>query len=392
MANRRALCLGLCLLVAAPVLALTPCATLVVPAAARGAGVGTSLWQMDLYLINSGTRSARAELSWLERNTDNRNVSPVVVTVPAGQTVVLTDVIHQRFGLDEAGGAIRIEADVPIAATSRIYNLQSGVTFGQGFDGLTTADATTACLQTVVGGLQQDAGTRSNLFGVAGEAGASFTVEARTPAGAALGNASLTSPPWGAVYVPLANLVAADAGPVMAVISVTSGSAWFAGSRIDQASGDPFTLAAVVPDPSLLDLTELTGTYVGIWGFDDGDVSGTAMMFIAVAESTGAGSITVDFDGPLLHGIDPGPATVSGPLGPGSGSFHGMSPEFGTIGSEVDAHGHATWIAAGGSVPEILSIEATGVVTMAQVLMSFNVTLANGLGELRGGLALVRLE
>ena len=393
MSTRLAACIGLCLLVAAPTLALTPCTTLVVPAAARGPGAGTSMWQMDLYLINNGTSAARAELYWLERDTDNRGVSPVTITVPAGQTVVLTDVIRSRFNRDAAGGAIRIESDAPIAATSRIYNLQGGVTFGQGFDGLSTADATTACSQAaVVGGLRQDSGSRSNLFAVAGEAGASFRVEARTPSGAALGSASFTTPPWGAVYIPLANVAGANAGPIMTVISVDSGAAWLAGSRIDEASGDPFTLAAVVPDPSLLDLTELSGTYVGIWGLDDEDVSGTAMMFIAVAEATGTASMMLDFSGPLLNGIDPGPATVSGPLGPGSGTFYGLSPEFGSMGSTVDAHGQLDWTATGGSVPSILTIDATGFITMDQVLMSFTITLADGVSVLRGGMALVRLE
>ena len=52
------------------------------------------------------------------------------------------------------------------------------------------------------------------------------------------------------------------------------------------------------------------------------DLGGTATMFIAVAASEGTAAIVLDFDGPLLDGVDPGPATVSGPLGPGSATFH----------------------------------------------------------------------
>jgi hypothetical protein len=385
------ICLGLCL-AAASAIALTPCHTLVVPAAARGAGVGSSVWQMDLYLINSGARDADAELYWLERDADNRNATPVEITVPAGETVVLADVILERFGRQSGGGAIRIESDHPIAATSRIYNLQSGVTFGQGFDGLTTADATTACCTTVIGGLQQDAGTRSNVFAVAGEPGASFRIDALTPAGATLGSATFTAPPWGAVYVPLSSVADTADGPVMTSIWLDSGHAWFAGSRIDQASGDPFTVAAVVPDPSLLDLTRLSGGYAGTWRIEALGLSGTATMVVAVVPSEGTAAIVLDFDGPLLNGVDPGPATVSGPLGPGSATFYGVSPEFGSIGSELDAHGHVTWTAAGGSDPGILMVEASGMIAHDQVLMSFIVTLAPPLGELRGELDLVPME
>jgi hypothetical protein len=384
-------CLGLCLS-ATITIALTPCHTLVVPAAARGPGIGSSIWQMDLYLINSGTGSARVELFWLERDADNSNATPITVTVPAGQTVVLADVILALFGRESAGGAIRIESDRPIAATSRIYNLQSGVTYGQGFDGLTTGDAITACCTTVIGGLRQDNGSRSNVFAVAGEAGAAFRIDALTPAGVTLGSTNITAPPWGAVYVPLTSVATSADGPLMTSIWLDSGHAWFAGSRIDQASGDPFTLAAVAPDPSLLDLTELSGGYTGTWRIETLGLGGAATMAIAVASSQGSATIVLDFDGPLLNGVDPGPAAVSGPLGPGSGTFYGVSPEFGTIGAEVDAHGHVTWTAAGGSDPGILTVEASGIIAHDQVLMSFVVTLVPPLGELRGELDLVPME
>jgi len=385
-------CLSL-LLLAAPILALTPCTTLVVPAAARGAGAGTSVWQMDLYLVNTGNRDAKVELYWLERNTDNSSVVPVTLTVLAGQTVVLEDVIRERFGRESGGGAIRIESDFPIAATSRIYNLQGGVTFGQGFDGLSTAAATTACMKTVVSGLRQDAGSRSNLFAVAGQAGTTFTVEARSSAGLTLGSASFTAPRWGAVYIPLANLAGANSGPLMTVISVNSGSAWFAGSRIDEGSGDPFTLAAIVPDESLTLLMDLSGTYFGYWGLETGDeVDGDAMMVVAVDENTGTASITLDFIGPLLDGVDPAPVTVAGPIGPGSGSFHGVSAEFGMVTSTIDAHGHATWTATGLADPDLQKVEATGIITADQVLMSWAITWSGQQGVSWGGMALVRQE
>lgn len=383
--------LGL-LLAAAPAIALTPCRTLVVPAAARGTGVGTSVWRMDLYLINSSPSTAHAELFWLERDTDNRGAAPAAVTVPAGQTVVLADVIRELFGRESGGGAIRIESDHPIAATSRIYNLQAGETFGQGFDGLTTGDAITACCTTVIGGLRQDAATRSNVFSVAGEAGASFRIDALTPAGAVLGSATFSAPPWSAVYVPLSGVTTAVDGPVMTSISLDSGHAWFVGSRIDQTSGDPVTLEAVVPDPSLLDLTGLSGSYAGTWRIPELDLDGTATLIFVVAESEGTATIVIDFDGPLLNGVDPGPAAMSGPLGPGSATFHGLSPELGSIGCELDAHGHLSWTAGGGADPDILTVEASGMITRDQALMSFVVTQAPPLGELRGDLDFVSME
>jgi len=383
--------IALCVVNPAP--ALTPFTTLVVPAAARGAGAGTSMWQMNLYLINFGTKNANVELYWLERNTDNSDATPVTVTVPAGQTLVLADVIRDTFGLEAGGGAIRIESDVPIAATSRIYNLQEQKIYGQGFAGLTTAEAVTACYDTVIGGLRQDASARSNLFAVAGPAGAAFTVNARAPTGLALGSPQdYAADPWSALYIPLGSVAGASAGQMVTAISVTSGAAWFAGSRINEVSGDPLTLAAVTPDSSLQDLYALGGTYAGNWimqGTSEG-VDGTAVLIVTIDKASGIGSIMIDFAGPLVNGVDPGPLTVSGPLGPGGGSFHGVSPEFGSVGSTVDAHGALSWAAAGSSDPDVISIEAAGFVTWEQIIMSFRVTLAGELPPLAGGLALSR--
>jgi len=189
----------------------------------------------------------------------------------------------------------------------------------------------------------------------------------------------------------LTDIVAGNPGDLMVVAEVTAGAAWFAGSRIDQASGDPFTLAAVVPDPSLLHLADLAGNYFGVWGqgsFDE--VSGDAEMTITVDEGAGTASVTLDFDGPMLHGLDPGPLTVTGPLGPGSGHLTGSSTDFGTVTLTVDAHGKLEWTATEVPDPEVEHIISKGFITQEQMIASFNVELTGSLGNIWGGMALVR--
>ncbi len=389
MLRRVALFAALVALTAAASAALTPGTLVVVPAAARGAGAGTSVWQMDLVLINDGSASATVRLTWLERNTDNTGAAPVTVTVPAGQTLVIEDVIGTRLGRQSGAGAILVTSNRPVAATSRIYNLQSGVTFGQGFDGLSAAAAVAAGAGTTIAGLRQDAGSRSNVFAVAGPNGASFTLTGRTPAGSGLGSRTVTVPPWGAFFTSLTDFVSGSPGDVTVAAAVTAGDAWFAGSRIDEVSGDPFTLAGVIADPTLVATGEAAGTYLGSWFNQTFFSSGPATGTVTVDTATGATSVTVDLGGNVLGGSDPPAEVYSFTVGPGGGSFETTSPVFGTTTTTIDARGRFSSDAPNVPAAGIDRFTSSGVFAADQILAGYTVFFTGG-GTAEGMIRLVK--
>ncbi len=263
-------------LAAGSVLALNPGAELFVPAAARGAGTGGSVWMTDLYLFNPGTVSVTADISWLARNTDNSGATPVSFTVAPGQTLVLEDVILDTFGIESGGGAFRIAATGELVANSRIYNTAGGATFGQGFEGVPATAALGAGDATDIVGLAQNGTFHTNLFAVnTGSSEAGVTFELLDTAGNPMASKGYTLPPMAALYLPITDLGAGsfDQGTVHA--EVTSGAVIVVGSKVDDGSGDPTTLEA--------------------WWRGGGGLDGS--YFLAIYDSLGyatGGSLTVE--------------------------------------------------------------------------------------------------
>lgn len=236
---------------AVPALALNPGTDVLVPAAARGAGLASSTWLTDLYILNPGAESVSVTLYWFVRNQPNLSPTSETFTVLAGETLVLADVIQQTFGLDSGNGAFRVVADGEVVVNSRIYNLQGAVTFGQGFAGVPRAAAVAAGGSTDVVGLAQNASFRTNLVLIdASGAGSTVSLSLRTPAGTELAAGSFTIGAFEPRLFPVTTLDASltfDEGTLHA--EVTNGAAIVVASKVDndQATGDPTTLEAWSP-------------------------------------------------------------------------------------------------------------------------------------------------
>jgi hypothetical protein len=104
---------------------------LVIPAAANTSGVGTSRWQTDLDMLNIGASDALVELSLLRANQANPTPETEQVTVPAGGTTRVTNVLGSLFSAGNAALGVRFlggSADV----NARFYNTASacGGTYG----------------------------------------------------------------------------------------------------------------------------------------------------------------------------------------------------------------------------------------------------------------------
>lgn len=382
-----------CLMLAAgSVAALNPSTEIVVPAGARGDGAGGSVWQMDLFVLNPGSSPATAMVHWLERDQDNSAASPFTVDLPPGRQAVLVDVIGDRVGLASGGGAFRIVSDQPIVATSRIYNLQGGSTFGQGFEGLSgdqmarAADGTTAW----IAGLQQSPSSRSNLFAVAGPSGADFSLVARGSGGAELGSASFSVPPWGAFFTSLQPIVGSNAGDVAAELTVTSGGAWFAGSRIDESTGDPFTLAAAVIQGPTFDAGAYAGSYSGSWQNTTFGSSGAASMEISVDSNAQTVAMMIDMDGSVFGSSDPPAETFTGTYDANGFTVTGSSATFGEVEVTIGADGAISGAGTDIPNPGIAGAEFSGTATPEEFSMNYLIQFSGGGGTAEGVITMLR--
>jgi hypothetical protein len=110
-----------------------------IAAAAHGSGAHGSVWRTDVCLLNRSGGTASADLIF---HRDNGETGRFATTLFDGQQIVLGDVVAE---LGMAGsGAIEIEAERPLMASSRTYNAGVDGTFGLFLDGVSargTADS-----------------------------------------------------------------------------------------------------------------------------------------------------------------------------------------------------------------------------------------------------------
>ena len=143
--NRRILgiaCLGL-MAVASSVLAIAPGDDLLIAGAAR-----TNRWHADLYINNAGTTTVSVDVLWLEQNQPNPNPESRTFNVGPDETLILDDVILNDFGMNSAGGAMRITATGGEVTANLLvfagFNDPVGGTFGSGFEAIPASAATGA--------------------------------------------------------------------------------------------------------------------------------------------------------------------------------------------------------------------------------------------------------
>jgi len=99
---------------------------LVIPAAARAAGVAPAQFWTTLWLTNAGTTSASFSIKLYVRDQSNI-VAPTFVGVLApGVTQKFDNVIESLFGMTNTSGALVIASSADLLASSRTYNLPLG--------------------------------------------------------------------------------------------------------------------------------------------------------------------------------------------------------------------------------------------------------------------------
>ena len=102
-----------------------------IAAAAHGGGAHGSVWRTDVCLLNRSGETAAAEIIF---HRDNGETGSFAIGLFDGQQIVLGDVVAQ-MGMS-GSGAIEIDADKPLLASSRTYNAGEDGTFGLFLDGV----------------------------------------------------------------------------------------------------------------------------------------------------------------------------------------------------------------------------------------------------------------
>ena len=172
--------------------------------------------------------------------TVTRNVS-----VAAGRTVVLADVL-QQFGISNGSGALELSWSNGISpiVTSRTYTTASnGGTYGQSID-----PAAAFGSDMYVVGLRSDASFRSNVgFVNDGSQPISVSLTLIASSGAPVATGFITLPPKSQSQYALSSIFpganVANLGGVTLQAHSDSGTLFAYGSMIDNASGDPVFFA-----------------------------------------------------------------------------------------------------------------------------------------------------
>jgi len=214
----------------------------VIPAVGRSGGANGTFWRSDVTLFNPNASTMTLALRYLPANADNSAPLTRTMTIGAGRTVVIADLLLSWFGLSGGTGALSIGwggGNGPIV-TSRTYtSVAAGGTFGQSIDpvGGFGTDAW-------VPGLRSDFAFRSNVGFVnsgASTIGVSLALVASN--GQTLATGFVALPPrsmtQGSVANYFPNVDLGSLGSFTLQAHCDAGTLFAYGSIVDNNSGDP---------------------------------------------------------------------------------------------------------------------------------------------------------
>ncbi len=219
----------------------------VIPTCAHIKGVGTTSWVSDVVLHNPGGAAATVNLYLLKRDVDNSGVRGSTVTVAAGTSTKLADVVLTSFAESSAAGAILVGSSQPLIVSSRTYNNAPARTFGQYVAGLPVSRTVSGTAEARLIQLTKTTSYRTNL-GLANATGSSTPVRAVVyrADGSMLGQRDYSLKPYGALQDTdvIGKLTSADVSDAYAVVSSTAAAARFFvyASVVDNRTGDPVTI------------------------------------------------------------------------------------------------------------------------------------------------------
>lgn len=210
---------------------------MILPAVGRAPGVGGTFWRSDVTVYNPGASSLTLTMRYL--------ASSKSLSVGAGQTVVLADVL-QQFNVASGSGALELSwtGGVSPIVTSRTYTpAVSGGTYGQSIDPIQAFGS-----DMYVTGLRSDSSFRSNVGFVNNSdqtIAVSLTLYASsgTPVATGLVTLAPRSQTQSALSTLFPNAAISTLGSVTLHAHNDAGAMFAYGSMVDNNSGDPVFFA-----------------------------------------------------------------------------------------------------------------------------------------------------
>jgi PKD repeat protein len=218
---------------------------MILPAVGRAPGVGGTYWRSDVTLYNSSSSPMFLSARYLKAGNDNRGAVTQPISIAAGRTVVLADVL-QMFNESSGSGALELSWSSGIApiVTSRTYTTASnGGTYGQSIDPVAAFGT-----DMYVTGLRSDGSFRSNV-GFVNNANQTIAISltlfasSGTPIGSGLITLAPKSQAQNALSALFPNVNIATLGNVTLQAHSDGGTLFAYGSMVDNASGDPVFFA-----------------------------------------------------------------------------------------------------------------------------------------------------
>ena len=348
------------MMVAGSALATVPGTDLYVPAVGHGLGQVVdgvrANWRADVWVFNPSTsQPATVDILMLLRDRANLTPDSRRITVNAGETRYLPDIVFNTFALDNTFGALRIVSSIPVVVSGRSYDANVTVvgkgqgSAGQFFSGVPAALAIGLGDATDVIGLDQDgvqtSGTwRSNLAFVETTGNSvDLTISRIDSNGTQLGSIGyhLEGRQVSQINYVITSIVNTTGTNQRIRVAVTGGTGRVIAnaSRLDNRTGDPATIEMVGGGRE--------GTYVS--RLDRADYQTPITLTVAGGAVTALDATILFTDADVASCTDIQLAAFSGPLSQpvfydetGAFSFVVSDPNVGGIGISLQISGTIT--------------------------------------------------
>lgn len=244
----------------------------VLPVASHTPGLSGTTWMSDVAIQNPQSTPLTVQLVLIETGEGNPdNVFPVTtanttgaVTVPAGGSVLLKDVLNGYRGMANAAGSLIVGGDKAFAVTSRSYSMTpAGNTIGQtvppaaNFIDNTVGVTNNSTAIAYLPGLINNAQFRTNIGFVAGNASSSgqpmvVQITVRNASGSAIGTRAFSIPGGAFTHVQfnITSIAPVTLDIASATVSIVQGNGAVVpyASVIDNGSADAVFILGQFPN------------------------------------------------------------------------------------------------------------------------------------------------
>ncbi len=358
----------------------------IVAAAANTVGLNKTTWESDVDLLNLGSDPASVDIARLTANQGN--LSPLVanLSVPAGQTVRVTNILGTLLPATNAALGFRFcqgEAFV----NSRFYDTGSadGKVYGMYVPSMALGQAVTPCRPAVFHHLSYSpdttTGQRINIGATnAAAIRTAWVIRLYGDTGQLLGTLNTSLQPY--EHHQYTNIHKILATPAVthgsATVEVTTpGAAIHAyAMRIENVGGDPIYMPAELENlTTTADLAAgFAGLWSGHWNNTTASTSGSAALTLTPDLPSQSVQAVLDLNGNVFGAGDPPPEAFTGTLTEQGIVLKGVSPTFGTYDVTVDG-----FCAISGTLthlPSIFidSVAFAGTATPTKISLAYTIT------------------